>query len=121
MYLTFSPPAYSPCLPLYPLQSSQKPEVQTTLLTHISYCSSHWQLGPLVRGLQRVVPIPIRDFPGGASDNLAANAGGARSTGLIPELGRSPEGMATYYGTLAWRIPWTEEPAGTQSIGLQRV
>ena len=31
------------------------------------------------------------------------------------------EGMATYPSILAWRIPWTEEPGGLQSIGLQRV
>ena len=30
------------------------------------------------------------------------------------------EGMATHSSTLAWRIPWTEEPSGLQSIGLQR-
>ena len=29
--------------------------------------------------------------------------------------------MATHSSTLAWRIPWTEEPGGLQSIGLQRV
>ena len=26
--------------------------------------------------------------------------------------------MATYSSILAWRIPWTEEPGGLQSIGL---
>ena len=31
------------------------------------------------------------------------------------------EGMATYSSILAWRIPWTEEPGGLQSMGLQRV
>ena len=31
------------------------------------------------------------------------------------------EGMATHSGILAWRIPWTEEPGGLQSIGSQRV
>ena len=31
------------------------------------------------------------------------------------------EGMATHSGILAWRIPWTEEPGGLKSIGLQRV
>ena len=30
------------------------------------------------------------------------------------------EGMATHSSILAWRIPWTEEPGGLQSIGLQR-
>ena len=29
--------------------------------------------------------------------------------------------MATHSSTLAWRIPWTEEPDGLQSIGSQRV
>ena len=30
-------------------------------------------------------------------------------------------GMATHSSILAWRIPWTEEPGGLQSIELQRV
>ena len=29
--------------------------------------------------------------------------------------------MATHSSVLAWRIPWTEEPGGLQSMGLQRV
>ena len=29
--------------------------------------------------------------------------------------------MATYSSILAWEIPWTEEPGGLQSMGLQRV
>ena len=29
--------------------------------------------------------------------------------------------MATNSSILAWRIPWTEEPGGLQSMGLQRV
>ena len=29
--------------------------------------------------------------------------------------------MATHSSVLAWRIPWTEEPGGPQSSGLQRV
>ena len=31
------------------------------------------------------------------------------------------EEMATHSSILAWRIPWTEEPGGLQSTGLQRV
>ena len=31
------------------------------------------------------------------------------------------EGMATCSSSLAWKIPWTEEPDGLQSIGSQRV
>ena len=28
--------------------------------------------------------------------------------------------MATHSSILAWRIPWTEEPGGLQSLGLQK-
>ena len=31
------------------------------------------------------------------------------------------EEMPTHCSILAWRIPWTEEPGGLQSIGTQRV
>ena len=31
------------------------------------------------------------------------------------------EGIATHSIFLAWRIPWTEDPGGLQSIYLQRV
>ena len=42
----------------------------------------------------------------------------------VQSLGREDpleEGMATHSSILAWRIPWTEEPGGLQSVGLQRV
>ena len=29
--------------------------------------------------------------------------------------------MATHSSILTWRVPWTEEPGGLQSTGLQRV
>ena len=29
------------------------------------------------------------------------------------------KGMATHSNILAWRIPWTEEPGGLQSLGWQ--
>ena len=31
------------------------------------------------------------------------------------------EVMATHSSTIDWKIPWTEEPGGLQSMGLQRV
>ena len=31
------------------------------------------------------------------------------------------EEMETHFSILAWKIPWTEEPGGLQSMGLQRV
>ena len=42
----------------------------------------------------------------------------------VQSLGREDpleEGMAAHSSTLAWRIPWTEEPGGLQSMGSQRV
>ena len=42
----------------------------------------------------------------------------------VQSLGREDpleKGMATHPSILAWKIPWTEEPGGLQSIGLQRV
>ena len=31
------------------------------------------------------------------------------------------KGMATNYSILAWRIPWTEEPKGLESMGSRRI
>ena len=31
------------------------------------------------------------------------------------------KGMATHSSILAWKIPWTEEPRGLQSMELQRI
>ena len=41
----------------------------------------------------------------------------------VQVLGREyplEKGMATHSSSLTWRIPWTEEPGGLQSIGSQR-
>ena len=46
----------------------------------------------------------------------------ARDLRLIPGLGRSPgEGNGNPLQYSGWRIPWTEEPGGLQSMGSQRV
>ena len=31
------------------------------------------------------------------------------------------KGMVTHFSILAWKIPWTEEPGGLQSMGSRRV
>ena len=52
--------------------------------------------------------------------NPPTNAGGSRNTGSIPGSGRSPGvGNGNCSSLLASRIPWTEEPGGLQSMGLQ--
>ena len=54
--------------------------------------------------------------------NLPANAGDIRDAGSIAGSGRSPGGgRAIHSSTLAWRIPWTEEPGGLQPTGSHRV
>ena len=62
-------------------------------------------------------------FPGGTVvKNLPNNAGDPGVTGLVWSLGEEDpleEGKATHSSTLAWRIPWTEEPGGLQSTGSQ--
>ena len=59
-------------------------------------------------------------FPGGSViKNLPA-----MQEMQVGSLGRDDpleRGMATHSSILAWRIPWTEEPGGLQSIGSQGV
>ena len=55
-------------------------------------------------------------FPDGSE--VKASACNVGDLGSIPGSGRSPgEGN----GTLAWKIPWTEEPDRLQSMRAQRV
>ena len=51
---------------------------------------------------------------------MVKNPPAMQETG-VQALGRGDpleEGMATHSSTAAWRIPWTEEPGGLQSMGL---
>ena len=65
-------------------------------------------------------PVYHPGFPGGLTiKNLAV----MRKT-WVPSLGWEDlleEVMATHSSILAWRIPWTEESGGLQSMGSQRV
>ena len=58
-------------------------------------------------------------FPGGSDGKESAcNAG---DLGLTPVSEKSlKKGMATDSSILAWRIPWTEEPSGLQSLGVTK-
>jgi len=54
---------------------------------------------------------------------MVKNLPAMRETCVL-SLGREDtleKGMATHSSILARRIPWTKEPGGLQSIGLQRV
>ena len=71
-----------------------------------------------------MLPMEVMGFPDGGSGKEPAcqcrkrNETRARSLGQEDPL---EEGTATHSSILAWRIPWTEEPGGLQSIGSQRV
>ena len=57
-------------------------------------------------------------FPGGPGDKKSACSAGEPSLILGQEYPLE-KGMATHSSILAWRIPWTEETGGLQSMGLQ--
>ena len=63
-----------------------------------------------------------KGFPGGASAKEPASHAGDKTQ--VRSLGQEDlleEGLATHSSILAWRIPWTEELGGLQSMGSQRV
>ena len=59
--------------------------------------------------------LQVKGIPGGSVlKDPPTNAG---DSGSIPASGRSLEKeMAAHSSTLAWRIPWAEEPGGLQSM-----
>ena len=60
----------------------------------------------------------VKNMPANAGKNMPANSG---DSGSIPGLEDLLEKeMVTHHSILAWKIPWSEEPGGLQSTGLQR-
>ena len=62
----------------------------------------------------------IMGFPG---DSEVKNLPAKQET-WVQSLGREDpleKEMATHSSIVAWRIPWTEEPGGLQSMGHKRV
>ena len=67
------------------------------------------------------LPTPVfLGFPGGSDGRESTCSAGDLVQSLDWE-DLLEEGMATHSSILAWRIPWTEEPGGLQSMGSQRV
>ena len=60
--------------------------------------------------------VELEGFPGGSDSKVSAcNAGDpVQSPGQEDPLEKE---MATRSNSLAWIIPWTEEPGGIQSVG----
>ena len=101
-----SPPPFSH---LVPLSSTPRTNWVPLILPHID-----WSL------LQFTWIIVILGFPGGSvvKNLLQCRRWEFRSLGQEDPL---EKGMATHSSILAWEIPWTKEPGGLQSMGLQRV
>ena len=72
-------------------------------------------------GLCLLTIILIGSFPGVSSVKNLPAVQEPQETWVQSLYREDPleEGMATHSSILAWRIPWTEEPRGLQSIGLQ--
>ena len=77
--------------------------------------SVHFQGKPF-----NITAIQVYDFPGGSDGKASAyNVG---DLGSIPGSEDPLEKeMATHSSILAWRIPWTEEPGGLQSMGRKEL
>ena len=66
----------------------------------------------------------FKSLPGSASGNECRRHKSSIPVLWVLSLGRGDlleKEMAIHSSILAWRIPWTEEPGGLQSVGLQRV
>ena len=71
---------------------------------------------------------PPLGAPGGSDGKDAHRAGdpglisgSGRPRKILGQEGPLEKAMAPHSSILAWRIPWTEEPGGLQSMGSQRV
>ena len=67
-------------------------------------------------------PLPRDGFPW--SLRLPVKNLSAVQKTWVQSLGQEnplEKGTATHSNILAWRIPWTEQPGGLQSVGSQRV
>ena len=79
--------------------------VLTVVVSEVHILSKFIKLGASLE------PQMVKNLPAGQETQV-------RSLGQEDPL---EKGMATHSSVLAWRIPWTEEPSGLQSMGSQRV
>ena len=75
------------------------------------YSWVHYYLGAFINGISFPVAQMVKHLPAMWETRV-------RSLGWDDPLEKE---MATHLSTLAWKIPWTEEPNRLQSMGSQRV
>ena len=69
--------------------------------------------------MQHINKLRFRGFAcGSLIKNLPAKAGEVGS--ILGQDDPLEDEMATHSSILAWRIPWTEEPGGLQSMGVAK-
>ena len=76
------------------------------------HCAKEWFWGEAKKQTWKL--------PGG-SDSKESSCSAKTWVRSLGREGSLEKGMATHSSILAWRIPWTEEPGGLQSMGSQRV
>ena len=85
--------------------------------------AASWNTHPLITNQLKLSNVNYSAFPGGSAvKNLPemeeTQAIRARSLGCEDPL---KEGMTTHSSNLAWKIPWTKEPGGLQSLGCKEL
>ena len=100
----------SPPSPVHPLCPHSLPADALSAFTHVSLI--------LLSALVFWRTSSMMGSPGGSAVKYlpAVQKIWVQSLGWDDSLGK---GMATHFSILAWRIPWTKEPGGLQSMGLQ--
>ena len=72
-------------------------------------------------GFKHSYKLCIRIFPGGSEGRKRLPAMQETWVRSLSREDPLEKEMATHSSTLAWKIPWTEEPGRLQSMGSQRV
>ena len=98
-----------------PEPAATEPQLESPCGTAWDPMWCHWDLTQI-----SIYIYIFYDSPGGSDSKASAyNAG---DPGSVPGSGDLLEKeMATHSSTLAWKMPWTEEPGWLQSMGSQRV
>ena len=92
----------------------------------LQICQFHFVAGEEASGYRAQPTFNpfLLGFPGGASGKESAcQCRRHKQKTCVHSLGREDpleEKIATHSSILAWEIPWTEEPVGLQSMGLQK-
>ena len=105
------------------LQHASLPCPSPTPGAYSNSCPSSWWCHPIISS--SIVPFSfhLQSFLASGSFPMSQFfASGGQSIGVKHIVKRSLEkAMAPHSSTLAWKIPWMEEPGGLQSMGSLRV